>query len=125
MKSIRYLIDKIKLTIKFIEKDDIFFILLIIFVGIIAFGLGRLSKIEENITSLQIDNSFGNTAFVSEFTHQNNQKGKYVVSKLGTKYHLPWCSGALRISEENKIWFETKEEAENKGYTPAKNCKGI
>lgn len=49
----------------------------------------------------------------------------YVASKSGTKYHLPWCSGAKRIKEENKIWFATKEAAEAAGYTPAANCKGI
>ena len=52
-------------------------------------------------------------------------EGKYVASKSGTKYHLPWCGGAKQIKEANKIWFDTKEEAEAAGYTPATNCKGI
>ncbi len=47
----------------------------------------------------------------------------FVGSKNGTKYHLPTCSGAKNIKEENKVWFGTKEEAEAKGYTPASNCK--
>lgn len=51
--------------------------------------------------------------------------GQYVASKKGSKYHLPWCSGAKSMSEENKIWFSTKEEAEAAGYQPASNCKGI
>ncbi len=51
--------------------------------------------------------------------------GGYVASKDGTKYHLPWCGSAKRIKEENKIWFNTKEEAEAAGYVPAANCKGI
>lgn len=51
--------------------------------------------------------------------------GGYVASKSGKAYHLPWCPGAARIKEENKIWFASKEEAEAKGYAPAKNCKGI
>ncbi len=51
--------------------------------------------------------------------------GQYVASKSGKSYHLPWCGGAKQIKEENKIWFATKEEAEAKGYAPAKNCKGI
>lgn len=49
----------------------------------------------------------------------------YVASKTGTKYHLPWCSGAQRIKEENKVWFATKAAAEAAGYEPAANCKGI
>lgn len=51
--------------------------------------------------------------------------GKYVASKSGTKYHLPTCSGAKRIKDENKVWFQSKEEAEAAGYEAAANCKGI
>lgn len=51
--------------------------------------------------------------------------GAYVASRNGSKYHLPWCSGAQRIKEENKIWFDSKEEAERRGFSPAKNCPGI
>ena len=51
--------------------------------------------------------------------------GNYVGSKNGKTYHLPWCAGAQRIKDENKVWFETKEEAISRGYTPAGNCKGI
>jgi methylphosphotriester-DNA--protein-cysteine methyltransferase len=51
--------------------------------------------------------------------------GSYVASKSGTKYHLPWCPGAKQIKEDNKIWFDTKEDAEKSGYAPAANCKGI
>lgn len=65
----------------------------------------------------------------SQKTKQENKVVKntslYVASKNGTKYHLPTCSGAKRIKEENKIWFESKQEAEKAGYEPAKNCKGI
>lgn len=53
------------------------------------------------------------------------EEAAYVASKNGTKYHLPWCSGALRIKEENKVWFASKAEAEAAGYEPAANCKGI
>jgi hypothetical protein len=51
--------------------------------------------------------------------------GVYVASKSGTKYYLPSCSGAKRIKEENKVWFQTKEEAEKAGYGPASGCKGL
>ena len=48
-----------------------------------------------------------------------------VASKSGIKYHLPWCSGAATIKEENKIYFDTPEAAEKAGYTKAGNCKGL
>jgi hypothetical protein len=60
-----------------------------------------------------------------ETTQAVASEGSYVASKSGEKYHLPWCSGAQHIKEENKVWFKTKAEAEAAGYTPAANCKGI
>ena len=52
-------------------------------------------------------------------------KGLLVASKNGQKYHFPWCAGASQISEKNKIWFNSYEEAQKAGYTPASNCKGL
>ena len=49
----------------------------------------------------------------------------FVASRKGTKYHLPSCAGAQHISSANKIWFATKKEAEQSGYTKASNCKGL
>ncbi|MDB4992261.1 MAG: protein of unknown function with transrane region [Parcubacteria group bacterium] len=54
-----------------------------------------------------------------------NTAGTYVASKTGTKYYLPSCATAKRIKDENKVWFNTKAEAEAKGYGPASNCKGL
>lgn len=51
--------------------------------------------------------------------------GQVVASKNGTKYYLPSCAGADRISDVNKVWFASPVAAENAGYTLAANCKGI
>jgi len=119
MRSINELKNKIKRVVELVERQDIFIVLLLIIVSTTSFGLGRLSAIDESKTPLKINFEASQQANIA------NIVGKYVASKNGTKYHLPWCSGAQRISEKNKIWFKTKEEAENKGYTPASNCKGI
>ena len=52
-------------------------------------------------------------------------EGMYLGAQSGHTYYLPWCAGAKRIHEDNKIWFGNKEAAQEKGYKPAKNCKGI
>lgn len=52
-------------------------------------------------------------------------EGGVVASKTGTKYHFPWCAGAQRIQEGNKVWFASAEEARKAGYQPALNCKGL
>ncbi|MDD2934935.1 MAG: hypothetical protein PHX25_00475 [Candidatus Pacebacteria bacterium] len=116
--SIRHLVNKIKLIMDFVNKDDVFVVLIIIFATSASFGLGRISSFEENDIPLQI-------ASANLIPKNNEIIGNYVASKNGTKYHLPWCSGAQTINDANKIWFETREEAESRGYTPAKNCKGL
>lgn len=53
------------------------------------------------------------------------ETGEYVASRNGTKYYLQSCGGAGRIKEENKVWFQSVEEAVSAGYTPASNCPGL
>lgn len=126
------------------REKDIFISILIILTGFLGFGIGRLSKIFENKTPVKIQNSGSliNTANEFQNLKNNNEKNNalkekmpfktsgqndkiYVASKKGTKYYFAWCDGVKRIKEENKIWFNTKEEAEKRGLAPAKNCKGI
>jgi len=48
--------------------------------------------------------------------------GDFVASINGQAYYPKDCASANRIKEENKIWFDSKEEAEAQGYRPAQNC---
>jgi hypothetical protein len=108
---------------------------LIIGASVASFGLGRLSAGEGDVHTLPEPQSTGQEARAlptttpaappTSPTTATVPAGGYVASKNGTKYHLPWCSGAKQISEQNKIFFATKAEAEAAGYTPASNCKGI
>ncbi len=86
-----------------------------------SFGLGYLAGKDagqkDELTIEQLEPGVGEAAMAAG--------GQYVASKTGKSYHLPWCSGAKLIKEENKVWFTTKEEAEARGYTPAGNCPGI
>ena len=93
---------------------------LILFVGFGSFGLGRLSKIEEGRTPVTIETP-QETASVATA----NTGGQVVASKTGTKYHFPWCAGASKIAEANKVSFASVEAARKAGYTPASNCKGL
>jgi hypothetical protein len=45
-----------------------------------------------------------------------------VASKNGTKYYYTWCSGVNRIKDENRVYFSTTVEAEERGLEPAKSC---
>ncbi|MFH1048074.1 MAG: hypothetical protein V1732_00230 [Patescibacteria group bacterium] len=54
----------------------------------------------------------------------NNYKilGNFLASINGEAYYPKDCAAANRIKEENRIWFNTKKEAESQGYRPAQNC---
>jgi hypothetical protein len=128
---------------EFIEKSkcfphknkDIFIAVILVLVAFGSFGLGRLSKIEDSKTPITIQNmkasvvgSIVDTKIAkSKKTLPTTSQGGgfYIASKTGSKYHFPWCSGAKRIKDGNKIIFNTLEEARKAGYTPAGNCKGL
>ena len=118
---------------------DVFLVLVVILVGLSGFSLGRLSALDEGKSPVRITSKGGRPGIPSILGSGNPVlkaesiaaaaavpgQGMVVASKNGTKYHLPSCPGAQRITEANKIWFDSIEEAKKAGYTPASNCKGI
>lgn len=118
-------------------SDDLFLGLIIVLVAIGAFGLGRLSKIEGSKAPIRIENEPAQTA--STFSQKSEQAGDIatqtlqggqsnsaiIASKTGTKYYYSWCTGAQKISEANRIYFSSLEQAKAAGYTPSGTCKGL
>ena len=130
--NIAELYRKSKQKVDDLTKNDLYTITLLILIGFAGFGLGRLSLIEENRESVNIE--FPEYLSASALNSQKStagaealaiNQGLLVASKNGSKYHYPWCSGGKSISEKNKIWFDSTEEARKAGYTPASNCKGL
>ena len=132
MHTIAAVREKIKRWGRVLERQDIFVALLVVLVGFASFGLGRLSAREAAKMPLRIlqgnnesDVSGGIPTGQGSAATFPASGGRVVASKSGTKYHLPWCSGASQIKEENKIWFDSSEAAAAAGYAPAANCKGL
>lgn len=115
-----------------------------ILLAAVSFGTGRLSVLEKSepvviedpveqecrCPDSQIKNKAATDDKSEEAIDKDDNEGEveqgdYVASKNGSKYYLTSCSGANRIKEENKVWFDTAKEAEEEGYGPAKNCKGL
>ncbi len=111
------------------HKSDLYIALIIFLVGISGFGLGRLSMLMNQKEPLRIEKPQNTDPIQSSQTNSAiitaTQKGKYIASKSGKTYYFPWCSGAQKIKEENKIWFQTKEEALSRGLKAAGNCDGL
>jgi len=126
---------------------DIFIVMVILLTGICSFALGKISGIDgrrgddlrlemlstSSMAALTVDGIageggdevLGNPKPVVMENNAQQVLGMYVGSKSGKSYHLPWCSGAKRIKTENQVWFQSKEDAESRGYRPAGNCPGI
>lgn len=112
-------------------KDDLFIVILIFLVGLSSFGLGKISSLEKRKVPISILNA-QESIYVSvsesiqiDKKENTTEKGIVVASKSGTKYYYPWCSGVVRIKEENKVWFNSIEEARSRGLTPASGCIGL
>jgi hypothetical protein len=124
-------------------ENDIFIVLLMILVGTASFGLGKLSALEKQKVPISVlktkeamyasvasspainAGAIDQTQEVGNQAEANIHKGSIVASKSGTKYYYPSCSGVSRIKEENKVWFNSIEEARSAGLTPAANCPGL
>lgn len=52
----------------------------------------------------------------------NMSSAKTIGNKNSKIFHLPGCSGYDRVSEKNRVYFNTAAEAETAGYQLAKNC---
>lgn len=124
-------IEEIRIKIKGLRHPvdgDIVVILIIIFVGLGGFGMGRLSVSTGNIdvpVKLINEVSSRESQSASSLNSFKNEAGLVVASRNGTKYHYPWCSGAKRMKEENKVWFDSITSARAVGLSPAANCKGL
>ncbi|WP_299524042.1 Ada metal-binding domain-containing protein [uncultured Methanobrevibacter sp.] len=55
-------------------------------------------------------------------TTQTDNDQTYVASANSDKFHTPGCKWAKKINEENKITFNSKQEAESNGYKPCNVC---
>lgn len=127
---------KIKQFIESNKGKDFLTILIIILVGLGSFGLGRLSK--NNEAGLKIDyndqkaniidtidknhNTYKNSNYKQENMNKNNS-GNFFASTRGSKYYSVSCSAGKTIKLSNRIYFNTKEEAEKAGYELSSSCR--
>lgn len=104
--------------------------LIVALVALAAFGLGRLSALEEQKGTITIyapnEAALGRVLAkpagpLSEKTAAVEKN--FVASVNGTKYYAATCASAARIKPENQKWFTTAADAEAAGYTKAANCQ--
>lgn len=112
---------------------NIYVPLILIFIGITSFSLGRLSATYEKgsigvriIESVTKDTtaSAREALETTKISNEASGSGEVVASKNGTVYYLPWCSQVSRIKPENLIRFASAHDARMQGYEPSTACKG-
>jgi len=123
----------INLFLQILQSDkakDFLTIFVIILVGLGSFGLGRLSKkdiILEGLPAqagLKIEYKGQEASVFGIMTNDSNSNSKnFFASNRGSKYYSLGCSGGKAIKQENRIYFDTKKEAENAGYELSSSCK--
>ena len=125
--------EKIKRFIESEKGKDLLTVLIVILVGISSFELGRLSK-ASNSEGLKIEYtdrgsveeaSLGGNVIqgLTSAPSAPNTGGKgYFASSRGKKYYSVGCSAGKTIKQENRVYFETSEEAEAAGYTLSSSC---
>ena len=112
-----------------------------VFVGILAFLLGRISIVSEtkNPLIIEVPNAVlqkqaeteksGSLTYLalsdsgmaqSSGIPEAERRGEYVASKNGAYYYTANMYMATRISPKNRIWFNSRKEAEKRGLKPAK-----
>lgn len=117
--------EKIKLFLESQKGKDIMTVLIVIFVGLASFGLGRLSVNDNKGGALEVDLSDSpKPALKSDLEPimGTNSTKQYFASSKGKKYYTVNCSAGGTIKEENKVWFTSKEDAEKAGYTLSTSC---
>lgn len=119
----------------FLESNvgkDILVILIIILVGLGSFELGRLSNKSES-TGVKItypEALEGQASSIqalspikSNTKTSSSQSGNFFASSKGNKYYSIGCSAGKTIKQENRIYFQTSDQAETAGYSLSTSCK--
>ena len=72
---------------------------------------------EQPVSAPELESSTPSVEIASQ-----KSSGVYVGSVDSDKYHKPGCRFAKEILNENEIWFDSAEEAQNSGYSPCGSC---
>jgi hypothetical protein len=102
-----------------------------ILIATASFGAGRLTTLQKSepivVENSQEENNSSSSSGIDGDKNTNDDQnevyGKYVGSLEGNVYYLASSAKAKDIDDDEKIWFESKEEAEEQGYKSGEENK--
>lgn len=142
--SITNPMQKIKSWLESEQGRNILVVLIVILVGLGSFELGRLSKsgsssgikIQYNgeAESANVLNALKDSKILakpkvlgaseSKPTNSSSATGQnFFASSRGTKYYPVGCTAGNTLKQENRIYFNSREEAEKAGYVLSSSCR--
>ena len=77
---------------------------------------------EESIVQKEIPNDAAGKKDPVAMAGKESENGKFMGSITSKKYHHLDCRYALKIKPENRIYFQSIEDAKVQGYLPCKTC---
>lgn len=70
--------------------------------------------------SVSVDVADSDYAGTDEISGVSENESSYIGNSNSHKFHEPSCS--YLPAEQNRVYFSTRDEAVNEGYTPCKRC---
>jgi len=129
---------------KFVKPIERFLLIMsAILVAVSMYFIGNMTALESQSNEIQIiypdaialdSNQSNKKAEASNINTEiqkdvisksNSNQGQIIASKNGKRYYYKNCGGVNRIKTENRIYFETEQQAESKGLTLASGCKKL
>ncbi len=77
---------------------------------------------EENIVQKEISNDAAGKKAPVAMAGKESENSTFMGSITSKKYHRLDCRYALKIKPENRIYFQSIEDAKGQGYLPCKTC---
>lgn len=96
--------------------------------NITIYRTDKLQTIVAKAQNGKISFSYNQTEAVTanEYDEQNsnnlNTASSYVGNSKSKKFHMPSCGSVYDMNDNNKVYFDTRQEAVNRGYIPCKQC---
>lgn len=66
--------------------------------------------------------SSSSSSSYSDTSSSSSASGSYVGNANSGKFHVSSCGSVGKMSEKNKVFFSSRDEAINQGYMPCKRC---
>lgn len=131
MNSIYHFKNKIK-GLQTGNRNLILHILVIILVSVGSFFLGRMSNSKLSNEKAYIVNGgeegsqkvtlYPKSSKITSLDSSTQVENKYVASKNGKLYYRVGCGSSSRIKEENKVFFDSTQSAEQAGFQASESC---